>query len=900
MFELIYRYFHRVVLLVVLWLFFDGVAAAQTSGTLAYREVLKERGLSKVILDNGLSVVLSENHAAPVVAFQMWVRVGSRNEQDQEAGIAHVFEHMLFKGTEKRGVGEIARELEGAGGDVNAFTSFDHTVYHVVLASRYFDVGLDVIADAIQHSTFDPDELVREAEVVLEEFKRSEDMPSRVVGKKLFETAYTAHPYRRPIIGYEETFKNLTRQDILEFFHAWYAPNNMTLVVVGDFDTEAVLPKVSAAFERFEPNPALKAETPSEPPQDGVRAVVTRRESSHALLELGYHIPGIRDPRNPALDLLGILLGQGKTSRLYRSVKRERELVHTIGAYAYTPLDPGIFGIDASLNPAQIEAALREILREVQRLRVVPPSEEELQRAKQNVESGLIYAKQTMQGQARTLGYNESAFGDPLRETVYLKGITAVTPEEIRQMARRYLTPENLTVSLLLTPSERTDLTEPGLRLFLENTGREMEAAFAAATPEPDGRARKVILENGIRLIVKEDRAVPTVSVKIAFPGGQRYETEQTSGVFNFIAAMLDRGTARRNAEEIATEVEDLAGSLGGFSGRNSFGAELSILSRHFSKGMQLLADIVLHPGFDPTEMEKVRRDIVAAIRREDDRLSRRAGNLFRRTLYQTHPYRYRVSGEVAQVERFTPEALRETYFNAISPDRMVLAVVGDIQEQEVIAQVEALFGGMEKRPVKAPLVPREVPPEARREKVEIVERQQAHMVLGFLGTTVDSDDRHVLAVLSNVLSGMGGRLFTELRDKQSLAYTVTSFTQAGVDPGYFAVYIGCSPEKLDQARGGILAELARIREERIPEEELARTKRNLIGSFEIALQTNGALAGTLLFDELYRNDYDAYRRYAEEIEKVSAADVQRIARKYLDLSRYAAAVVRPEGAGAQ
>ncbi len=900
MFELICRNLHRVVLMVVLWLFLDGVAAAQTSGTLAYREVLKEGGVSKVILDNGLSVVLSENHAAPVVAFQMWVRVGSRNEQDQEAGIAHVFEHMLFKGTEKRGVGEIARELEGAGGDINAFTSFDHTVYHVVLASRYFDVGLDVIADAIQHSTFDPEELAREAEVVLEEFKRSEDMPSRVVGKKLFETAYTVHTYRRPVIGYEETFKGLTRQDILDFFHAWYVPNNMTLVVVGDFDTEAVLPKVAAAFERFEPNPALKAETPSEPPQEGVRTVVTRRESSHALLELGYHIPGIRDPRNPALDLLGILLGQGKTSRLYRSVKRERELVHTIGAYAYTPLDPGIFGIEATLNPPQIEAALREILREVQRLRVIPPSEEELQRAKQNVESGLIYAKQTMQGQARTLGYNESAFGDPLREAVYLKGITAVTPEEIRQMARRYLTPQNLTVSLLLKPSERRDLTEPGLRLFLENTGREMEAAFAAGTPEPDGRARKVILENGIRLIVKEDRTVPTVSVKIAFPGGQRYETEQTSGVFNFIAAMLDRGTARRNAEEIATEVEDLAGSLRGFSGRNSFGAELSILSRHFSKGMQLLADIVLHPDFDPTEMEKVRRDIVAAIRREDDRLFRRAGNLFRKTLYQTHPYRYRVSGEVAQVERFTPEVLRETYFNAISPDRMVLAVVGDIQEQEVIAQVEALFGGMEKRPVEAPRVPREVLPEARRENVEIVERQQAHMVLGFLGTTVDSDDRHVLAVLSNVLSGMGGRLFTELRDKQSLAYTVTSFTQAGVDPGYFAVYIACSPEKLAQGREGILAELARIREERVPEEELARTKRNLIGSFEIDLQTNGAMAGTLLFDELYRNDYDAYRRYAEAIEKVSAADVQRIARKYLGLNRYAAAVVRPEDAGAQ
>ncbi len=806
---------------------------------------------------------------------------------------------MLFKGTEKRGVGQIAREVEGAGGDINAFTSFDHTVYHVVLASRYFDVGLDVIADAIQHSTFDPDELVREAEVVLEEFKRSEDMPSRVVGKKLFETAYRVHPYHRPIIGYEETFKSLTRQDILDFFHAWYVPNNMTLVVVGDFDTAAVLPKIAAAFDGFEPNPGLSVDLPEEPVQDGLRTVVTRRESSHALVEMGYHIPGIRDPLNPALDLLGILLGQGKTSRLYRSVKRERELVHTIGAWAYTPLDPGIFGVDASLDADKIEAALREILREVERMRVVPPSEEELNRAKQNVESDLIYAKQTVQGQARVLGYYESAFGDPLRESVYLKGIAAVSPEQILQTARRYLGPENLTVSLLLTPSERSDLTAEQLRRFLEKTGPEVAAAVSAEAPETDGRARRITLDNGIRVIVKESHAVPTVSVKIAFPGGQRWESEQTGGVFNFIAAMLDRGTDRRSAEEIATEIEDLAGSLHGFSGRNSFGADLSILSRHFSKGMELLADMVLHPSFDPEEMEKVRRDIVAAIRREDDQLFRRVGNLFRRTLYQTHPYRFRLSGEVAQVERFTPAVLRDTYFDAISPDRMVIAVVGDIQESEALSQVKALFGGLEKRAVQAPPVPREMPPDARRENIEIVERQQAHMVLGFLGTTVDSEDRHALSVLSNLLSGMGGRLFTELCDRQSLAYTVTSFTQPGVDPGYFAVYIACSPEKLAQAREGILAQLSRVRDERVPEEELARTKRNLIGSFEIDLQTNGALAGTLLFDELYLNDYDAYRRYAEAIDKVSAADVQRVARQYLDLDRYAAAVVRPEGAGA-
>ncbi|MDX1763366.1 MAG: insulinase family protein, partial [bacterium] len=612
-------------------------------------------------------------------------------------------------------------------------------------------------------------------------------------------------------------------------------------------------------------------------------------------LNMAYHIPGIRDERNPAFDLLGMILGQGETSRLYREVKRKRELVYGIAAYAYTPYDPGVLFVSAQLDSTHVEDAVTEILKQVQRLRVEPVSAEELNRAKINVESDLIRDKQTMQGQARRYGYDETLFGDPLHEGKYLNAISAVTAGEIMDMARHYLRPENLTLTLLLPPDQRKDLNREGLMALAAKESRRAEKALSPADPAEVGVPRKVVLSNGIRLIVKENHAVPSVSVKVAFLGGQRYEDDKSSGVYNFIAQMLDRGTSKRTAEEISAEIEDMAGGLSGFAGRNSFGADLEVLSRHFGRGMNLLADVILNPAFTTEEANKVREDILAAIKQEDDVLSKRTGNLFRRLLFKVHPYRLRQLGDPETVKAMTREMLRQTYRDSVSPQGMVIAVVGDVTSESVVSKVEALFGAMEKRPLVVPAVPQEGPVTMSREGIEIAERQQAHMVLGFPGTTVSSQDRYPLSVMANVLAGQGGRLFTELRDKKSLAYVVTAFAQNGMDPGYVATYIACSPSKLEEAKAGMMTELRRIREEEVPAGEMERAKQNLIGSFEIELQTNGAMASVMAFDELYGNGFDAYLNYADRIENVSAKDVRKVAREYLDLDRYVLSVVKPE-----
>src|SRR5262245_19619308 len=413
----------------------------------------------RFILNNGLTVLLQENHSAPVVALNMWVQVGSIYEGNAEAGISHLYEHMLFKGTRTRGVGEIAQEIEGSGGDINAFTSFDHTVYHITLASRYLDTGLAVMADAIQHSTFDPDELRNEQEVVLEEIKRGEDIPSRKLTEALFATSYQHHPYRRPVIGSEQTVKNLSRDQILSFFRTWYAPNNMTLVVAGDFDPMAVLPRIQAAFRDFQPQMLPTLKILQEPAQRDLRMVILADDIQETLLDVAYHVPGVLHKDSYAIDLLSFILGGGESSRLYQTVKAEQELVHAIYTYPFLPKDPGLLVIGATLQEERWQTALTGILSEVERVQLDGVTTAELDRAKRNLESEFIYQRETVQGQASQLGYFGAILADLAYESRYLKAITRTTPQDIQRVARTYLTPKNLTVGFFLPRADGAHVT---------------------------------------------------------------------------------------------------------------------------------------------------------------------------------------------------------------------------------------------------------------------------------------------------------------------------------------------------------------------------------------------------------------------------------------------------------
>jgi zinc protease len=857
-------------------------------------------------LANGMRVVIREDHFAPVVAQQVWVQAGGADETEIEAGIAHVHEHMLFKGTARRGVGEIAGAVESSGGSINAWTSWDHTVYHLVLASRFAAEGIDILADATQHSSFDPAELQKELGVVLEEWKRSQDSPSSRVYDMMFATAYGAHPYRRPVIGTQASIKGLTRELITDFYRRYYSPSNMTLIVVGDVNVEQMKREIEAKFGPFADHEVARPKRPLEPEQKATRFASSTMDVQEAQLALGWHIPDANHKDTPALDVLAHILGGGESSRVYRRLVAENPLATTAGAFAYTPPDPGLFLATASYEPADEKAVLDALLEETGKIRDYPVTEAELSRARINLESDFVYRSQTVQGQSRELGYSIVVHKDPNYADKYISFVRQVTPADVQRVARKYLTlenmtgvslrptgtPETLTLAALLEAGKRLQTEDPAVAASTRNGAGK--AVKQTAAPRPDTEPRLVTLPNGVRVIVQEHHAVPMFSVRAAVLGGLLAERPENNGISNFVAEMLSRGTVTRSREQLAAEIESLAGDLGGFAGRSSFGVSGTFLSQYVNEGMALTLDVLLNPDFPEVEVEKTRRELLLAIKNRADESAQVAFDLAYKTVYPDHPYGMTTLGEAESISRMTAEQLRQYYSSVLDPESLVVTVVGDINS-------DAIIEGLTKHLARVtgdgiPFVmpdAAKMPNAIRRTRID-TNRKQSHLVVAFPGVAMQDPARYSLSVLDTVLSRQGGRLFYELRDKQALAYTVSSFSTEGYAPGILGGYIATDPANEGTALKGLLDEFEKIRDTDIKPEELERAQRYLIGNYEIALQTNSAIAENMTFQELYGLGYLEGRKYGQYINAVDASKVRAAADRFLKLDVRAEAIVGP------
>jgi zinc protease len=844
-----------------------------------------ENGPVRRVLPNGMTVILKENHAAPVVSIQVWVKAGSVQEKDEEAGVAHVHEHMLFKGTKSRGVGTIARDVEAAGGEINAYTSWETTVYFVNMASRFKKEGIEILADIVENATFDEQELAKEIEVIREEIRRSMDMPSRRLSDTFYATAYGVHPYGRPVIGYDEIVKGFTREDVLRFYRNWYVPENLVWVMVGDLDPEALMPELEKRLSRIPNRPLPVQKIAVEPPQSAPRVFVQQEDAKEARLKIGFHIPGISDPDVPALDLLAQILGQGRSSRLYSSLRMERRLVNSISAYSMTPKDPGLFLVSSSLEAEDLDRALTGILEETFRVCFEPVTIQELKKAKTQIQSDFIYQKQTVQGQARELGYYEAIVGDLGFGEKYLDRLRTVRAEDVMRVARTYLRPQNLTLGALIPNTEKDRISKKKLLEQVTRTYKSTEARFATragGTPEADNPVLKVRLSNGATLLVKENRAVPLVSFRAVFLGGLLSEDENDNGISNFLAHMLNKGTEKMSAEEIAEEVESLAGSVSGFSGMDSFGLSGETVSWDFLPVFEIFSDILLHPTFPEEYVNKTRQDVLAAIKNQEDDLDHLAFRLLWKTLYPCHPYGMDVLGTLESVKGITREDLADYYRKHAVSQNLVLAIVGDIDRFEAKEVAEGFLMGVRNEPFLRSLEACDARPGQQAVQEVSEEKQQAHILVGARGARHSDPDKYSLDVLDAVLSGQGGRLFTQLRDEQSLAYSVTALNREAVQPGVFAVYMATSPDKRKTAIDGMIEQLRLVREEKIPEEEIERAKNYLIGTYEVGIQTNSAQASAMAFNELYGVGYAEYLEYPQRIKEVTAKQVRKAAEKYL------------------
>lgn len=863
----------------------------------------------QMTLPSGLRVVLEESHVAPVVALQLWAAVGSADDPPEMSGLAHLFEHTLFSSTKRRGAGQIAHEIDAAGGTFRAWTSFDQTAYQILLAAPYADTGLDILADVLTGATFDAAEVERARKLVAVELRQAEESADRAASQALFRAAFSVHPYGRPVLGTDAGIAVVTREQLAAAYQRIYGGCNLTLVAVGDFSAPALKNKVAAAFASLRKGDAPAARR-IEPAQTAPRTIVVGRDLPETQLWMAFHTPAVTHDDVPALDLLSAILGHlgqrsGQRSgigRLEQRLVRSRQLAIAASSYTFASRDGGLFVAGATMAPGRLEEPARALLDEVLRLAREEVSPDELDAARTQALAGVLRDQETPAGYARKLGFFASTGGDIAREEAYRARLAMLTPADLRAVAGRYLRAPAIASAALVSSRGVTggrglvDAIRLGARLDAVWTAGDARAdrRFAAVPiARPGDEIVRVVLPSGLRVLVLRDQSAGFVDVQAMWPGGLRYEDARSNGISNLIAAMLTRGTKGRARWQLAAELDAMPATLAAFSTRNALGMRAELPGAAWERGLELLADCIVNPQFAEDELERQRRGVLEQIRAQDRDATSAAFQLFASTLWTRHPYRLPELGSADTVASLSRRRLVDHYRRYYGIAGLTIAVIGNVVPAQVVAKLQSLLGDGGAAP-ESPPVPVEP---VRAEPIEVfraMPADDAQVVLGYPGTTLRDPDRFTLEVLAEILSGPSGRLASAFRDQRPFVRGSTARSFAGIDPGSLSIAFQCRAQNLDASVAAARAELVRVVERGVTPDEVGRARRYLIGAHAVALEPRSAIAAAMASGEIAGQGPRDFRRYGDAIGRITPADVQRVARKFVDPRHEVIAVVRP------
>jgi zinc protease len=862
-------------------------------------EVDTTKGITTAVLDNGLTAIIKEAHAAPVVALNAWVNVGSTNEPAQLSGVSHFIEHMLFKGTRRRKAGEVADEIESLGGVLNAGTSYNYTMYYQVVSSRFFSRILDVQADVIMNSGFDAEEFERERKVVIEESRMLDDDPDALSWYKLLELAFKKHRYRRPIVGCEETLESLSRDDLYDYYHRYYRPKNMTLVVVGDIDTRTALEDIDAAYTGWNPGEVELDISAQEPPQESFRYDEMYGDIESVYLKMAYHTPPLGNDTTYPLEIISDLLGRGRSSRLYERLKIKENLVTDVSAELFAEKDEGLLTIGATIpRRADVEKVERAILEEIERFRYQYPSGREIDKSRNFLERQYITEQERVEGVARKLGYFQLVAGDFKFAEEYVSRLYAVTQEDIRKTAREELQFNDLSM-LVYAPREIGKKLSGAISEFRESLEESPPQSTASAAKfagvqagleASSGEPAKVVLDNGVTVLVKENHLVPSVSVCIGFRECMSEENESTSGITYLTHSMMSRGTKNRTRAEIIGDIENLGANLGAMTSRSIAGWRTSTISRGYPQVLSVMADIAKNPVFPKNEFEGARSDVISRIRKRYDQSVAVGVDLCLKGLYPDHFYGLPVLGAVESLGMITLEDVESWYKRRFAGSSLIVGIVGDISGKEAIETASELFGGIPEgeKNIPPPVVPLEESIAATEKK----EKKQSVIVVGFQGPPGTGREGIVMETVASTLGRMGGRLFRELRDRQGLAYIAAALYTPSSLSGAVLGILAPSPGNEGKSAKALIHQFEKLREKGLSETELDSAKKHVIGTIEIGLQSNSSQAATYVMKEAIGAGYDSVDKLGDEIASVTTEEAMGVIESYIDTSRHSLAIV--------
>ena len=889
------------------WLVALAALFAMTAGTYA-------ADVNEYRLDNGMLVLLKENHNAPVINFNVVYRVGSKYERPGITGISHLLEHMMFKTSKNLPLGEFDKRLKAVGADNNAFTWVDQTVYHETIAASEIDVALELEAERMRNLSCLPIDHELEMPVVRNELEQRDDSPFTLLYEELLSAAFKAHPYKVPTIGWKSDVEAITADDIKAYYDTFYQPDNSFIVAVGDFDSDELFAKIKSHFGQIPAAGVVKPRLTPEPEQLGERRFEIRRAGQVDFLLMGWHVPESENPDNYALVVLGNILGSGRTSRLYQALVDSGQCADAFSwnsAFGYQ--DPFLFMSGAVLNPgSELDNVEPGLLAEIERIKTDGVTEVELERAKKQARVSFVYEKDNVEQEASGI-IDFELMSDYKDADKYLPGIEAVTNEDVMRVAEQYLTRDNRTVGRYYAKrpegmgmpgaemvegeqpvdsagdGERPEITPPQYRPAGTAALSQGAAAQVVAVDGGDAYATERTLDNGLKVVVRENHNNQTVVVYGMVPGGKITDPAGKPGVSSFGVQMLANGTATHNKYELAELMENAGVELGFKPSRETFSFAGRSLTEDFPLLLGLASEMLLEPTFTDDEIELTRQQIQAGLLNSTNDTFDVSFYAGRDLIYGAkQPFAGRVEGTPESVAAITRDDLIGWHASQVVPDGSVLVIVGDVDTEGAIAAVEDKFGAWQgSQPGREELIARGgafITDAPARTDVNIPDKSNAALLWIGPGMAKGGDEWAARTIATFTFGGdFYSRMNERLRVKEGLTYGAFAWLSNGLAAGPFCVSVQVNPENIAPAIKATEEELARFAADGITDDELALAKSYLSGNFPVKLSDNASVAGALGEAVYLGRGADFIQQYQAGIAAVDKEQVDALAAKLAD-----------------
>jgi len=828
--------------------------------------------------DNGLKLYVNKKNDAPSVSVQCWVATGSIHEKEfLGCGLSHFLEHMLFQGCEGYPGHEAADTVNRLGGDINAYTSYGHTVYHLELPAAHVETGIDILAKMVSAPLFPEDKFISEKDVILRERDMVRDRPERVLTEKLWQNVFLVHPVKHPIIGYKEKIESVSRELMTEYYRRRYSPERCFFVISGQVNSVKVVDMIRFRLDAWGRGDIHDSPLPEEPQQ------LCRRNSSYTFpdplsrIAIGCRIPSAYHTDIPALDLLCGIMGQDKSSRMITRLKLQKELAVSIGSFSYSPVFSGVMGVIATAAPDRMNKLEEEIFSEISLLRHKGVTKEEVEREKLQQATEYLRSLKSNSGIAAIIGNSVLTYGSPLIADHYLDILSKVHIDDIQNAAVKYLDEQCLSTIKLLPESAPAKKRQPE------------KPVDTKLQPE------KSILPSGASLIFFKDEKIPLVDICMAFPGGTLYESKTNVGISRIISNMLTAGTASFSEEKLTVLLDDNAIDLTVSAGANSFVLRVNCIRDRLSKALDIMKSILSEPFFGQKELAREKHNAIEALKSRKMAPSGAAEDKVYALLYPKHPYGLSRGGSEKSIEAMTSATLKEFYLACLNPEKTVFGIAGDISPEEAGTLMQELDSAIPWNKTKHLTIPPAPEfPDVEQSAEIVLPREQTTVIYAVPGCDNKTTDRFAFDILQDAINGMSSNMFKTLRDTAGLAYSTGAICTRGFHSGIVGFYAGTERKSAQRALDMLRQECVRLGKSGIKKEEFLAARESALFSCAEMLERSDALLLSCVFSEYYGNGFMTPLKNADIFRNLTLKQVNSVLKKYFSKCSGACVIAGP------